>query len=489
MARHSTFPIDIVSIDRSSGVPVYRQLYQTLREAILDGRLKTGTRLPASRVLAGDLGISRNTVISTYQTLLSEGFLEARHGSGTFIANLPQSAMRIREQTHLTPLPALSRRGRLMATQPQEGASFGQIAFHPGYPDIRQFPFSIWSRLSSGNLKRNNTEFAGYSMIDGHPRLKSAIAEYLAVSRGVKCDPSQIIVVGGTQAALDLIGRVLLDPGDHFWIEEPGYQGAYGAFLSAGGHPVPVPVSRRGWTFDENAVSPRLIFVTPSCQWPFGAVMQMEDRLRLLELAAARDSWIVEDDYDSEYRFRGRPIPALHGLDNSGRVIYVGTFAKTIFPSLRIGFIVVPKSMAEGFTRALNITGQYPSPILQMTLADFIAQGAFATHLRRMRGLYAKRQRYFAELCRELLSDWLEIQPSDAGIQMVSLLKPGLDDRQVLEAALRRSVRFMPLSSLYHHAEPRQGLVFGYAASDEHQIRKGLRQLRSALIEVEETGR
>ncbi len=474
----------MITLDPSSDVPVYRQLYQTLREAILDGRFKAGMRLPASRVLASDLKIGRNTVISTYETLLSEGFLEARHGSGTFVANLPQSAMRIRDETRFTSLPALSRRGLLMAAQPQYGTEFGPTAFHPGYPDLRHFPYAIWSRLIRANLKRANTDFGGYSMIGGHPSLKESIADYLAVSRGVTCDPDQIIIVSGTQSALDLIGRLTLDPGDHFWIEEPGYQGAYGALLSAGGQPVPIPVDARGWTFDPDAVLPRLIFVTPSCQWPTGAVMQMDDRLNLLELAARNDSWIIEDDYDSEYRFRGRPIPALHGLDRSGRVIYVGTFAKTIFPSLRIGFVVVPKSLAGAFTRAINLTGQYPSQLLQMTLADFIKEGAFATHLRRMRGLYAKRHRYFAAQCRQILSPWLDLQPSDAGIQMVATLKEDLDDNAVQEAALKRSVRFTPLSTLYRHAVPKQGMIFGYAASDGAQTRQGLRQLRAALTEV-----
>lgn len=485
MSRNSAaFPIDMITIDPSSTVPAYRQLYGTLREAILDGRLATNMRLPASRVLAADLKISRNTVVSTYETLLSEGYLESRHGSGTFVANLPESARRIREETHDTPLPSLSNRGQLMASQPLYGANFSQTAFHPGYPDLRRFPFSTWSRLTNANLKNASSDFIGYSMIDGHPKLKAAIAEYLAVSRGVKCDLDQIIVVTGTQAALDLIGRLLLDPGDHFWTEEPGYLGAYGAFLGAGGRPVPMLVDPNGWTFPTDAPAPRLIFVTPSCQWPFGAVMQLEQRLKLLELAAHHDSWIIEDDYDSEYRFRGRPIPALHGLDKSGRVIYVGTFAKTIFPSLRIGFIVVPKSLAKGFTHAVNITGQYPPQLLQMTLADFINNGQFATHLRRMRALYAQRKRYFTDLCQDQLSDWLDIQPSDAGIQLVATLKNGLDDTAALEATRRRAIQFAPLSALYHHAPPKQGMLFGYAASDEAQIRNGLRRVRAALLQL-----
>lgn len=475
-----TFPIETAEVDRNASEPAYRQLYQNLRAAILDGRLTAGMRMPASRMLAGDLKISRNTVIATYDMLLSEGFIEARRGSGTFVASLPESARRVREQASESKLPSLSERGKLMAAQPQFGAKFGQIAFHPGYPDLRQFPFPIWTRLMAANAKRASTDLVGYSMIDGHPELKQVIAEYLAVSRGVQCEPSQIIIVSGTQAALDLIGRMLLDPGDPFWIEEPGYQGAYGAFLGAGGKPVPVSVTNNGWHFTDGP-SPRLIFVTPSCQWPLNRVMQMDNRLKLLEIAAQRNSWIIEDDYDSEYRFRGPPVPALHGLDRSGRVIYVGTFAKTIFPALRIGFIVVPKSLSEKFTKAVNMTGQYPSLLLQLTLADFIRNGAFATHLRRMRNLYSKRKRYFADECRQMLGDWLDLPRSDGGLQMVATLKIDADDKDLLDAALKRSVRFMPLSTLYHHTPPRQGMVLGYAASDEAQIRHGLRQLEAVL--------
>ncbi len=481
MARHSAFPIDMIVINPGSAVPAYRQLYSALREAILDGRLQTATRLPASRVLAADLRVSRNTVVSAYETLLAEGYLDSRHGSGTFVADLPESARRIRAIKNQAALPDLSERGRLMAAQMLYGPQRNQIAFHPGYPDLRQFPFAAWSRLIAANLKGADIDFVGYTMIDGHPKLKAAIAEYLAVARGVECDPGQIIIVSGTQAALDLIGRLLLDPGDHFWMEEPGYLGATAAFLGAGGRPVPIPVTRDGWRFPTDGPPPRLVFITPSCQWPFGAVMQLEDRLKLLELAAHHDSWIIEDDYDSEYRFRGRPIPALHGLDTSGRVIYVGTFAKTIFPSLRIGFIVVPPALAQGLTHAVNSTGQYPPQLLQKTLADFIADGSFANHLRRMRNLYAQRKRTFADLSNELLSDWLDIEPADSGIQMVATLKDGLDDNRVLAATTRRGIGFTPLSALYRMSPPRNGTIFGYAASDEAQIRNGLRRVRQAL--------
>lgn len=483
MVRQSELPLDMLVIDPAAELPAYKQLYNAMREAVLAGKLRAGVRLPASRNLARDLSISRNTVISAYETLLAEGYLESRHGSGTFVANLPRSAMKIRDAGNPTAPPPLSRRGRVMGDQPQYSSRGSQTTFHPGYPDVRQFPFRIWSRLLNANLKEAR-DFTGYSMIGGHPRLKTAIADYLVAARGMKCTPEQIIVVSGTQAGLDLLARMLLDPGDHFWIEQPGYEGAYSALTAAGGRPVPLDVGQEGWQFRPDALPPRAIFVTPSCQWPSGAVMSVDERLTLLELAAQHDAWIIEDDYDSEYRFRGRPVPAMHGLDRSGRVIYLGTFAKTVFPALRIGFLVVPEAIIDSATRAVNITGQYPSLLLQVTLADFISEGSFATHLRRMRSLYAGRQKYFAQLCEEQLAPWLELQPSNAGIQLVGHLKEGIDDGEVLAAALQRNVQFTRLSPLYRHGTPQQGLILGYAANDEAQIRSGIRALQGALTQV-----
>jgi len=489
MGRHSDVPLDLLAVDPGSGQPAYKQLCDAIRAAILERKLRAGLRLPASRLLAKDLGISRNTVISAYETLLSEGYLETRQGSGTFVANLPQSAMRIRDTQQQTTLPSLSRRGMVMASQPIHHSRSAHVAFYPGYPDLRHFPFAIWSRLLNANMKHASRDLIGYSMTGGHPRLKAAIAGYLGASRGMNCAPEQIIIVSGTQAALDLVARMLLDVGDHFWIEEPGYEGAHSAFVCAGGVPIPLEVDGKRWHIRDDAIPPRVMFVTPSCQWPTGAVMTVEERLTLLELAARHDCWIIEDDYDAEYRFRGRPIPAMHGLDRSGRVIYLGTFAKTIFPSLRIGFIVVPEPLIEGFTHAVNITGQYPPQLMQLTLADFLEQGSLSAHLRRTRGLYRARKQYFAEQVEEHLSDWLALQPSDAGIQMVAHLRKEMDDAELKAVAMQRNVQFRRLSPLYRHTRPRQGMICGYAASDEAECRTAIRALQSAFAQMDGGGR
>ncbi|WP_259666841.1 MULTISPECIES: rhizopine catabolism transcriptional regulator MocR [Rhizobium] len=483
------FPSDMLVLDREASVPMHRQLYEKLRSEILAGRLKADTRLPPTRLMAEDLGVSRNTVISTYDALLAEGYLESRSGSGTWVATLPADAVTARNALDKTGAPSLSSRGSRMAKQPRDRTTPGHIAFHPGYPEIKSFPFSTWARLLKRHTRYSQEDLYGYHWVTGHPRLKTAIAEYLQASRGVDCGPEQVIVVNGTQAALDILARVLVDEGDVCWMEEPGYIGAQNALLSAGARLVPLPVGRDGWSLDDEArPAPRLIFVTPSCQWPLGCVMRMEDRLRLLQIAERHDAWIVEDDYDSEYRFRGRPIPAMQGLDKSGRVIYMGTFAKTLFPSLRIGFVVVPPHLADGFKRVASNTGHYPSLLLQAALADFISEGYFATHLRRMRRLYAERQKVFVSMCHRSLNRWLSIEESDAGMQLVGRFTQAVEDETLWAAAQKQGVNFSPLSRQFFSSPPEQGAILGYAGIDLKAMREGIACLRAAFIDAENSG-
>jgi GntR family transcriptional regulator/MocR family aminotransferase len=487
MPRRSRLPLDMLALDRVGDKPLHRQLYDALRAYILEGRLPPRARLPATRELASDLGVSRNTVIAAYDALLAEGYLDSIPGSGTRVAMLPQRPVTAQAEGRERRLPKLSARGRLMTTQPRDATIPDHAAFRPGYPEIAGFPFSIWARLLAANTRDLREDLFGYHMISGHPRLRSALAEYLAASRGVKCDPEQVIVVTGTQAALDLIGRVFMDPGDHFWIEEPGYLGAYNAFVSAGGRPVPLPVDSNGWQLDaDDRPPPRVIFATPSCQWPLGLVMPMDVRLGLLQVAQKHDAWIIEDDYDSEYRFRGHPVPAMQGLDDSGRVIYVGTLSKTMFPSIRVAYIVVPPTLIDGFKTAVSNTGQFPPLPLQAALADFISQGFFATHLRRMRRLYARRQKEFVATCQERLDRWLAVQEADTGMQVLGRFTLPMDDGDVLVAARKHGVDFLRMSPHYRYSAPEQGMFLGYAGVDQKQMRAGVERLRRAFIEVEE---
>jgi GntR family transcriptional regulator/MocR family aminotransferase len=489
MTRRSSLPLDLLSLDRVATAPMHRQLYDSLRTQILEGRLRAGTRLPATRLLARDLGVGRNTVIAAYDALLAEGYLESRSGSGTYVARLPQPNLGARRIVEQLALPPLSRRGQVMTGQPRHPTIPGRVAFHPGYPDTGLFPFSTWARLLARHARRPREDLFGYHFTAGHPALREAIAEYLAISRGVECSPEQVVVLTGAQAALDVCARLLIDEGETAWIEEPGYMGAYSALLSAGALVRPLPVDRHGWQLGtEVQPPPRLIYVTPSCQWPLGTVMRMEERLRLLALAERHDAWIIEDDYDSEYRFRGRPTPAMQGLDPSGRVIYIGTFAKTLFPALRLGFLVVPLDHVDGFKRAVNATGHFAPLLLQAALADFMRDGYFSSHLKRMRRLYGERQRRFLALCRQHLARWLTADEPEAGMQVVARLAPGPQDTDVAQAALARGLDLLPLSIHYRHGPAEQGLVLGYAGVGERETLAGIRTLR-LVLEALETGK
>jgi GntR family transcriptional regulator / MocR family aminotransferase len=485
MPRGALLPLDLLVLDRKSDVPLNRQLYASLRSHILDGRLLPMTRLPATRELAADLGVSRNTVNAAYDALLAEGYLDSVRGSGTWVAALSQSRALAGARQPTRELPQLSTRGTGMTTQPVDRMDPGRIGFHPGRPEIATFPFATWAKLLAAQMRNTREEGFGYHLMSGHPRLRAALAEYVGVSRGVICTPDQVIVVTGAQAALDLIARVFMDPGDYFQIEDPGYLGAYSAFLNAGGRPTPLPVGPEGWRLDDRGQCPRLIFVTPSCQWPLGLVMPLDTRLGLLQFAERRDAWIIEDDYDSEYRFRGHPIPAMQGLDDVGRVIYLGTMSKTMFPSLRVAYLVVPTELVNGFATALSGTGQYPPLFLQVALAEFIDQGFFATHLRRMRRLYAQRQRDFVEMCRARLARWLTVDQADTGMQIIGRFTMPMNDGEVFAAAVKQGVDFSRLSTQYRHSEPKHGLMLGYGGVATERARIGIERLRSAFEEVE----
>ncbi len=482
MSRHSRLPFDAVTVDRSLKIRLNRQLYDILRTYILEGLIGAGTSLPATQTLAQQLGVGRNTVVAAYDQLLAEGYVEAQSGSGTRVASLPHSMISSAKEHAPADPPGLSRRGELMASRPQPPRSPGKLNFHPGFPESATFPFSTWARLLARNARRRGDDILAYQSFAGHWGLREAIAEYLAVARGVNCRPDQVIVVTGAQAALDLTARLLLDGGEAVWLEEPGYLGARSALLSGGAELAPLRVHKGGWELgDPSLPPPRMIYVTPSCQWPLGTIMGMDERLRLLAIAERHNAWIIEDDYDGEYRFRGQPVPALRGLDHTQRVIYVGTFGKTLFSSLRIGFLVAPPSLAPAFERALSVTGQFAPLLLQATLADFIREGYFATHLKRMRRLYARRQTEFLKLCRRKLSAWMDVSENDAGMQILGWLIPPLDDHAIASAALRYGVDVQPISINYQHDAPRQGLLLGFAGVGDREMVRAVNGLRSAF--------
>lgn len=482
MKFERSFPLEAVLLDRSGALALHRQLYRALRARILDRTLPAGSVLPSTRTLALDLALARNTVTTAYDQLVAEGYLLSRRGARPTVVDLPAQPSRVSAVELVEGSQVLSRRGALMARQPVHHGVPGRMIFHPGMPDAEYFPFGTWSRLLSRRANHAGDALFGTYNVAGHPELRSAIASYLKAARGVRCAPEQIVVTTGAQAGLDLLARLLLDPGDAVWMEEPGYYGAQSAFVSAGGHLLPLHVDAVGWSLDPPTHRKmRLIYVTPSCHHPLGATMRMEQRLHLLEIAESRRAWIIEDDFDGEFRFQGQPIPSMQGADRAQRVIYLGTFAKILFPALRIGFMVLPPNLVSGVTRAISVTGQFAPLLLQAALADFIEQGHMARHLGRMRRIYAERRHLFRTLWNAQLSRWGTLGEGGSGIQMVGLLRRDLEDVPISARCRACGINVSPLSIQYRHGLGQNGLLIGYAAADEGTTRQGLNSLEAAF--------
>ena len=485
-----------IPLDASAAAPLFRQLYDGLRGAILSGALGSGARLPPSRTMAGELGVSRNTVLNAYEQLLAEGYLEGKVGSGTFVTRtLPEEALLARGggvPRDGTPAAAaaLSRRGALLAGTPAwvVRGSANPRPFRPGVPALDALPLDVWSALSARHWRGSADEVLGYGDPAGYRPFREVIAAHLRTARAAICEADQVIIVAGTQQGLDLAARVLLDPGDPAWIEDPGFVGARGALVGAGARLVPVPVDGEGMDISAGvrlAPQARLAYVTPSHQYPLGVAMSLARRIELLGWASRAGAWVLEDDYDSEFRYTGRPLASLQGLDRGGRVIYMGTFSKVLFPALRLGYLVVPPPLVEAFASALALTGGPPPTHTQAVLADFLAEGHFLRHIRRMRSAYIERQEALVEAARRELGGMLEVAPSATGLQLMGWLPDRVDDRLASERAAAAGIVSPALSS-YHllGSAPRPGLLLGYAAHPPGLIRQGVRQLASALRDL-----
>jgi GntR family transcriptional regulator/MocR family aminotransferase len=475
--------------------PLHQQISQELRVAILSGRLKSGTQLPPTRELARDIGVSRNTVLGAYQQLLAEGYLEGIVGSGTFVARtLPEELLEVRG-TRRESAPRefarkpLSNRGQQLASavpKIQERIFGKPLPFRCATPDYASFPFEVWARLLAKYSRNPSYDLLGYAHPSGYPKLREVVADYLRSARAVRCDAEQVIIVPGSQVAFDITSQMLLDPGDTVLIEDPGYFGVRGVFARAGLHITPVPVDSEGISISaikENRDGARLVYVTPSYQFPLGVTMSLARRLELLEWARQSKAWIIEDDCDGEYRYAGHPIPSLQGLDSDGRVIYTGTFSKVLFSSLRIGYLVVPPDMVDAFIGGRVMTDLQSSTIPQAALADFIAEGHFGRHLRRMRKLYSARQSFLVSLAKTELRGLLEIEERQAGMHLIGWLPYDVEDTAAARVASRHKLVTIPLSTFGLMPLARGGLVLGYTAFDEHDTRAAIRRLKTALSE------
>jgi GntR family transcriptional regulator / MocR family aminotransferase len=482
--------LPMIAVDRHSGTPLYRQIYDTLRAMILDRRLESGQQLPSTRALADELGISRIPVLDAYAQLLAEGYIESRSGAGTFVtislsdqfASVRPTAPRVLKNLGNTETSQLAQLLPVEQTPwfPSSGAfSVGQIAYD-------HFPIRVWSDLVTRHAKRVRASSLNYADPMGSEQFREAIAVYLRTARAVRCEASQIMIVNGSQHALDLSARVLLDPNTPVWIEEPGYELLRYTVLLSGCRLVPVPVDGEGLDVAAGmnlCSSARAAFVTPSHQYPLGATMSVARRLQLLEWAHRHHAWIVEDDYDSEYRYESMPVASLQGLDPGGRVIYIGTFSKTLFPSLRLGYIVIPHALVARFQAVRKANDLFPSPLFQSALTDFLQAGHFTRHVRKTRQLYAERCKALTQALKTEFGAEIEILGSEAGMHLVAAFPPGCSDRAVAARAAQDKLWLWPLSAAYAGPHVRQGFILGFGGTKAEDMLYQVRRLRKAIRE------
>jgi len=483
-----------IAIDYHTKTPMYRQLYDWFRRVITDGQMRPGQRVPSTRSLAAELKISRIPVLNAYEQLLAEGYLETFIGAGTCVArSIPDDALSaqaskarkgLQEIVEKMGPRRISRRGAALTHVPTQSWLDNLGAFRVSLPALDHFPIRVWSKLVARHSRKPTRGIMAYGNAMGQLSLREAIADYLGAVRAVRCEASQILVTTGSQQGLQISAQVLLDPNDPVWMEEPGYPGARQAFMTALAHLVPVPVDHQGMNIAEmirRGHTARAVYITPSHQYPLGMTMSATRRMLLLNWAVRTGAWIIEDDYDSEYRFGSRPIASLQGLDTDGRVIYVGTFSKVMFPALRLGYVVVPKDLVSAFSAARDAADIFSSTLYQAVLTDFIREGHFARHIRRMRMLYMERRRALVKAIQTQMADMIEVIGAEAGMHLVALLPPGTNDVAVSRKAAQKGVSAMPLSICYSKPPTRGGLILGYGGANAHQIHDGIRKLRMSV--------
>jgi GntR family transcriptional regulator / MocR family aminotransferase len=474
-------------LEQSSAMPatLSTRVSRAIRMAILNGSLHHGDRLPSTRSLAADLSISRSTAESAYAQLEDEGFLGRSVGNGTYVNAVPARTTPERKKSITDDPGALSLRGRRIdamgaCVDPRETR-----AFSAGMPALESFPLPTWQRLLARRLRQDGEQLLHYGDQQGLPELREAIASYLALSRGVDCDPGQVIVLTSSQQALVLVSMMLLDGGDKVWMEDPGYRGAQTAFSAAGAQLVPVPIDADGMRIGlalSAAPHARMAYVTPSHQYPLGMTLSLERRLQLIEWARREKSWIVEDDYDSEFHYDSRPVAAIHGLDRHERVLYIGTFSKVMFPGIRVAYLVVPRTLVKAFVAGRSQIDGHTSPLMQAVLADFMNDGHFMAHLRRMRELYRARRDIFLEELHRHAGRTLLPQPMAGGLQAACLLKePSSHDAGIALRAREAGIDLPLLSGLYLGPQKQHGFVMGFSALTPASIREGMRRLAPIL--------
>jgi GntR family transcriptional regulator / MocR family aminotransferase len=477
---------------KDAPTPAYRQLYEALRSEILDGRLGPGARLPATRDLARQYQLSRGTIVNAFDLLKSEGYLEGSIGSGTYVSKeLPDESFRVKADGDRKPSLQQRPRRRLSdyGKRVQLFLPFDPHparAFRANMPALDLFPTSLWAQIAARRLREGTTNLLLGCDPLGYRPLREALADYLTASRGVRCSAGQIAIVSGVQEALDLAARLFLNPGDRVCMENPGYIGAAMVFESIGAKISALGLDDEGPELRAPGLDgARLVYVTPGHQFPLGIGMSLPRRLQLLEWARKSGALVFEDDYDSEYRYSGRPVPALQGLDRNGTVLFAGSFSKVLFPSLRLGYLVIPQDLVDYFAAAKSGTSRHAPLLDQAVLCDFITEGHFARHLRRMRGVYAERLGALLQGARERLGGLLDVSDVEAGLQTVGWLRGGITGESVARAAAARNVDVVPLTRYTRGRATkranREGLQLGFAAVDPPEIERGVKELAMVL--------
>lgn len=482
--------LPIITVDRRAAKPLNKQIYDGYRAAILRGDLHPGQQIPSSRELAFEFEVSRFPVLHAYAQLQAEGYFETHVGSGTFVSgSLPEQLMsvdrtaKVSDQAPTGPR-RIARRSLLFPAFENTALLRGWGAFGVHQPAFDQFPFQIWSQLVTRHCRNPQANILHHINPLGSERFRKAICEYLRTARAVKCEPDQVMVVSGSQQALDITARVLFDPGSEIFIEEPGYALARRVLTAAGCRLIPVPVDGEGMIIAQGIRrhrKARAAFVTPSHQYPLGSTMSATRRLHLLNWAQSSGSWIIEDDYDSEYRYESMPIASLQGLDVNSRVIYIGTLSKVLFPSLRIGYIVIPADLVGRFAAMRYAMDIFPPYLYQEVLADFMLSGHFGRHVRKMRKLYGERRTALIKSIRDEFGETLEVHGANAGMHLTVTLPEGFQDQEVAAMAAKQRLWLLALSPCYLGTMARQGLVLGFGSTPAEQIPEAVRQLRSVV--------
>lgn len=496
MSRRRQSSPDILAeiLDDDSDASLQRRVYARFASAILEGHLRPGNRLPSSRELARTLQVGRNTVMWALEQLTVEGFVEARRGAGTFVSNrLPASgpdggASRSRRRSG-PPAVRIAKRASHFSTTPESLRTPQRLVpFRMNMPAVDAFPVATWARISksllTGRHPGGGTRLLGETDAAGYAPLRDAIARYLTISRGVSCTPRQVIVVAGAQQAIDLSVRVLLDPGDAVWCEDPGFPGAVAALRASGAEITAVPVDDEGMNVDfgeKRRPNARVAVVCPSTQFPLGSALSLRRRVQLIEWARRNESWIIEDDYDAEFRYEGRSIRSLQGLDGGRRVIYIGTFSKVLFPGLRLAYLVVPETLVDLFVNARTVAGRH-SPTLEQALVErFMTDGHMARHVLRMRKLYAERRQAMIDALGGILGDHMRLEPCDAGLQMLGWLPQDWSDAELCREAAEVGLEIAPLSRFAISRRLPPAILLGFGAFTPEEIRQGAAKLATVV--------